>query len=74
MSDIFDGWLPVDDYCEKYAERRNTVLARMNSGMWERGFHIANPDGGLTYVHEERAKAWLKEHNKLDRARPPAGH
>ncbi len=61
MSLNMDGWIPVADWCEKYKERKNTVLKRASDGFWKRGEHISAPDGSDTFVHEERCKAWLEE-------------
>lgn len=58
-----DGWIRLEDYCDKYGERRGTVHKRVTDGAWERGVHFASPNGlgGACFVHEERAKAWLDE-------------
>ena len=61
----FDGWIGLDEWCKKYDERRDTVHARVSTGRWERGVVFAAPDGGSCFVHEERAKAWLKEKGLL---------
>lgn len=55
---IEDGWMPIDEYCTKYAERRNTIHARVNTGVWQRGVHYALPDNSAGFIHEERARAW----------------
>lgn len=61
----YDGWLSMEDYCAKYGERENTVLKRVTAGQWERGREISTPDSGGTYVHEERALKWLRDHGRL---------
>ena len=64
---IEDGWIPIDEYCAKYNERRNTIHARINTGVWERGVHYARPDGSAGFVHEERAKVWLEQKPRSSR-------
>jgi hypothetical protein len=60
-----DGWLELDAFCEKYNERKNTIHKRVADGSWERGVLFASPSGGTSFVHEERAVAWLRENGKL---------
>lgn len=62
---IFDGWISLDEWCQKYGEQRDTVHARVSNGRWQRGHHFSAPDGGSCFVHEERARAWLIEKGKL---------
>lgn len=65
MTDKFDGWITADEWCEKYADRRNTIHVRINQGAWQRGVHYSAPDPARCYVHEERCKAWMIAHGKL---------
>ena len=57
-----DEWIDLDEYCEKYNERRGTVTQRIADGTWERGEEYAIPDGKQAFIHEGRARAWLAEH------------
>ena len=62
---VVDGWMRVDDFCAKYSQRRNTIHKRVMDGAWPRGEIYSAPDGGVGWVHEERAVRWLKEKGKL---------
>ncbi len=59
------GWIRIEDFCKKYSQRQNTIQKRVHDGSWERGVIYSCPDGGQGYVHEERAKAWLRARRKL---------
>jgi len=54
----FDGWIPLEVYCEKYGEKKVNVLARVSDGIWPRGEMFAAPDGTMGYVHEQRVLEW----------------
>lgn len=58
-------WIRVDDFCLKHNQRQNTVQKRVHDGAWKRGEIYACPDGGIGYIHEARALAWLQEKGKL---------
>jgi len=60
-----DGWIPLDQWCEQYGERKNTVLKRITNEVWLRGEVAATPDGGEVFIHEERAKKWLAQKGKM---------
>jgi hypothetical protein len=60
-----DGWISIEDYCAKYGERENTILKRVADDQWERGREVSTPDTGGTYLHEQRAVAWLTRRGKL---------
>lgn len=60
-----DGWIDLDVYCARYGERKNTVHKRVTDGQWVRGEIYSAPDGGIGFVHEERAQKWLAERGKL---------
>ncbi len=60
-----DGWMPIDVFLKKYDQRRNTVHKRIADGIWPRGVIYSVPDGGVGWIHEERAVRWLKEKGKL---------
>ena len=60
-----DGWIELDAYCEKYGERKSTVHKRVADGGWARGEHYSAPSGGVGYVNEPAARAWLAERGKL---------
>jgi predicted DNA-binding transcriptional regulator AlpA len=60
-----DGWIELNDYCQKYGERRNTVHKRVADGTWPRGEFYSSPSGSVSYVHEARAREWLEQQGKL---------
>lgn len=59
------GWITVDEWCRKYQDNLNTVHKRVSYGQWLRGEHYSSPDGGMTYIHEEKAMRWLELRGKL---------
>lgn len=65
VDDSLKGWLDLDAYCQKYGERKNTVHKRVTDGLWERGDIFSSPSGGTCYVHEEKARDWLRMRGKL---------
>ena len=65
MSDAIDGWILLDVWCDKYREEASTVHKRVHDNTWARGEIYAAPDGGQVYIHEERARAWLKKRGRL---------
>lgn len=60
-----DGWMPLNEFCEKYHQRKNTIIKRVYEGAWPRGEMYSSPTGGAAFVHEERAVAWLRERGKV---------
>lgn len=60
-----DGWIELNAYCEKYGERKNTVHKRVTDGAWPRGEFYSSPSGSVAYVHEPRAREWLRQQGKL---------
>lgn len=60
-----DGWIPLDEWCEKYNDRKNTCHKRVTDGAWIRGEHISAPDGGECFVHEKRCRDWMATKRKL---------
>jgi hypothetical protein len=65
MADLDKAWVRMDDFCQRHNQIQGTIQKRVHDGVWERGVLYANPTGGVAYVHEERALAWLKENGKL---------
>jgi hypothetical protein len=63
--EVIDGWVRLDDFCEKYQQVKGTCLKRVHDGGWQRGVIYSSPTGGEGWVHEERAVAWLKKRKKL---------
>lgn len=59
------GWMPLDEFCETYHQRKNTILKRVHEGIWPRGVIYASPSGGKAFVHVERAAEWLRARGKL---------
>lgn len=69
-----DGWMPIAQYCAAYGERRNTIHARISTGLWQRGVHYAKPDGSAGFVHVVRAQEWVEaeKQRKLSVKQKPA--
>jgi hypothetical protein len=65
MTKAIDGWIPSEEWCTKYAERKNTIHVRVTRDVWQRGVHFSAPDGGRFYVHEARCLEWLKKQKPL---------
>lgn len=61
---IEDGWITLEDWCEKTGETRNVVHARIHAGRWQRGVEYSAPDGGSCFVHQARAQAWVDARKK----------
>ncbi len=60
-----DGWVKLEDFCEKYQQKKGTCMKRAHDGSWARGEIYSSPTGGQGWVHEARAVAWLKKRGKL---------
>lgn len=60
------GWIRLDEFCTKHNQRKNTIQKRVHDDIWKAGEIYSCPDGGIAYIHEERALAWLREHGKLN--------
>jgi hypothetical protein len=71
MADTLDGWIRTDEYCRRYNEKPDALRTRVANGIWQRGVHWAAPNGrGISYVHEERCRAWLRERGRLPETIP----
>lgn len=64
-AESLDGWIELNEFCEKYKQRPNTVHKRVNDGVWPRGEMYSSPSGGVAYVHEQKARDWLEARGKL---------
>ena len=60
-----EGWVTVDDWCERYKELPTTVHKRIQEGAWARGELASCPDGTIMFVHEEKCKSWCERRGKL---------
>jgi len=60
-----DGWMEIDEFCEKYKQRKNTIHKRVGDGIWPRGEMYSSPSGGVSYVHLQKALDWLEARGKL---------
>lgn len=65
MSDHHAGWILLEEFCQKYGQRANTLQKRVHDGHWSRGEIYSCPSGGRTFIHEEKAVDWMKKHGKL---------
>lgn len=47
-----EGWITVEEYCEKTGEKAGTIHKRVFDGVWQRGVHYSVPElRGQAYVN-----------------------
>lgn len=51
-------WIKLTEYCKMTNERPNLVHVRVTTGVWQRGKHLATPDGGVAYVNIPAILEW----------------